>query len=56
MTAALVLSLGLPPGGAEVQPLIHVLEHREYEVKLTSVRDSWVGPPSEPENGAETGP
>ena len=49
MTEALVLSLGLPHGGAEVQPLTYVLEHWENAVKWTSVRGLWVGAHPRPE-------
>ena len=56
VTGPLVLSLGLPHGGTEVQPLTYVLEHWEKCSKSTSVRDSWVGPRSGPENAAEIGP
>ena len=39
-----MLPLGLPHGGAEVQPLTYVLEHWENIVTSTSVRDWRWGP------------
>ena len=56
MTGAPVLSLGLPNGGTEVQPLTYVLEHWETGSKIDSARDTWVGPRSGPENATEISP
>ena len=44
-TRAVLLSLGLPYRGAEVQSLAYVLEHSKKSSKRTSTRDSWVVSP-----------